>query len=275
MDKFVKMSEEDFINEAVSIISKAKEKGIVLRILGALGVFMHTEESSIRNLFYSLERLGKDKPLFTDLDLAGYSKQTPAVKKFFEQELGFKPNIYINTLFAYRRNIFDHPENLFSVDVFYDRLEFSHSVEFGNAPGRGRLEVDFPTISLANIVLEKLQIHRINRKDLIDLIILFLGHPVKKGENSQAIDSSYIAKTLANDWGFWYDACENMKKVKSITSEFHADGKLDSAQVEKIEATLDLLLKQIEDEPKTRNWQNRARKGTSIPWYKDVEEVER
>ncbi|MEI6308399.1 MAG: hypothetical protein WCP58_02000 [bacterium] len=62
------------------------------------------------------------------------------------------------------------------MDVFYARLNFSHPVEFGRIPGKGRLELDFPTIALADIVLEKLQIHFINKKDLIDLILLFCGH---------------------------------------------------------------------------------------------------
>jgi len=274
-EKFVQLNENDFVNLAIDVVNKAKENGVVLRILGALAVYIHTEDESIRSLFYTLERLGEGKPLFTDLDLVAYSKQQPLVKKFFENTLKFKPNLYVNTLFAYKRNIFDHPEGLFAVDVFYDRLEFSHNVEFGNAPNRGRLELDFPTITLADIVLEKLQIHKINKKDIVDLIILFLQHELSLKQDANVIDASYIASVLSNDWGFYYDATVNLGKVKDFAKAFKEEGKLKEDQEKIVFEKIDKLIEVIENTPKTRNFLNRAKKGTSIPWYRDVEEVDR
>jgi len=64
-EKFVNMDENAFVSLAKDIINKAKENGIVLRILGALSVYIHTEDDDIRKLFYTLERLGEGKPLFT------------------------------------------------------------------------------------------------------------------------------------------------------------------------------------------------------------------
>ena len=274
-EKFVNMDENSFANLAKDIIDKAKEDGVVLRILGALSVYIHTEDDDIRKLFYTLERLGEGKPLFTDLDTVAYSKQQPMVKKFFENTLKFKPNLYVNTLFAFKRNIFEHPDSAFAVDVFYDRLEYSHNVEFGNAPSRGRLEIDYPTITLADIVLEKLQIHKINKKDIVDLIILLLQHDLYDGVKVQTIDYSYISKVLSDDWGFYYDAKSNLDKVKTFASTFKDEGKLDENSLRTVSERVEALIKAIENTPKTRNFQNRAKKGTSIPWYNDVEEVER
>ena len=274
-EKFVNMDDNSFVNLAKEIVDKAKENGVVLRILGALSVYIHTEDDDIRNLFYTLERLGEGKPLFTDLDTVAYSKQQPMVKKFFESTLKFKPNLYVNTLFAFKRNIFEHPDGAFAVDVFYDRLEFSHNVEFGNAPSRGRLEIDYPTITLADIVLEKLQIHKINKKDIVDLIILLLQHDLYDGVKVQTIDYSYISKVLSDDWGFYYDAKSNLDKVKTFASTFKDEGKLDENSLRTVSERVEALIKAIENTPKTRNFQNRAKKGTSIPWYNDVEEVER
>ena len=274
-DKFVQLDEASFIKEAKSVIEKARERGIVLRILGALAVFLHTEDATLRNLFYTLGRLGEGKPLFTDLDVVGYSKQTQLTKKFFEQELKFKGNVYVNTLFAYKRNIFENAEGLYSVDVFYDRLEYSHNVEFGNAPGRGRLEIDYPTITLADIVLEKLQIHEINRKDLIDLIVLFAGHDVKPSTDREMVDIGYIAKVFGNDWGFYYDAVSNLNKVKDVAKTFASENKISEEILAVATNHVDIALKYIEDEPKTANWTKRSKRGTTIPWYRDVEEVDR
>jgi hypothetical protein len=36
-----------------------------------------------------------------------------------------------------------------------------------------------------------------------------------------------------------------------------------------------MILETIEDEPKTKNWKKRAKKGESKQWWRDVEEVER
>ena len=274
-EKFVNMDDNSFVNLAKEIVDKAKENGVVLRILGALSVYIHTEDDDIRNLFYTLERLGEGKPLFTDLDTVAYSKQQPMVKKFFESTLKFKPNLYVNTLFAFKRNIFEHPDGAFAVDVFYDRLEFSHNVEFGNAPSRGRLEIDYPTITLADIVLEKLQIHKINKKDIVDLIILLLQHDLYDGVKAQTIDYSYISKVLSDDWGFYYDVRSNLDKVKTFASAFKDEGKLDENSFRTVSERVEAFIKAIENTPKTRNFQNRAKKGTSIPWYNDVEEVER
>ena len=119
-EKFVNMSEGDFVNLAKNIVEKAKENNVVLRILGALAVYIHTEDPQIRNLFCTLERLGKDKPLFTDLDTVAYSRQQPLVKKFFETTLKFKPNIYVNT-FLHIREIFLSTLRDFLLSMFFTK----------------------------------------------------------------------------------------------------------------------------------------------------------
>ncbi len=203
-----------------------------------LCIFTASIALEYREYFFSLGRLGEGKPIFTDLDVMGYSRQSQQMRKFFERDLGFTPDLYVNSWNATTRNIFHHKQGLYDVDIFYDKLNFSHPVVFGTAPGRGRLELDFPTITLTDIVLEKLQIHHINKKDLIDLMILFCGHELAEQDEKEKINLGYIAKTLAGDWGFWFDSSTNLEKVLSIAIEFSQSGKV------KIE-DLDLLRKQI------------------------------
>jgi hypothetical protein len=275
MDKFVKLGEQDFVNEAKRIVSEAEGKGLVLRVLGALAIYIHSMDNPASlEIFKNLERLGEGKPFFTDLDLVAYSRQSYEIRKFFEKELNYKPNIYVNTLFAFKRNIFDHPENLFSVDVFYDKLDYSHIVNFGDLKN-GRLQIDSPTIPLEDIVLEKLQIHEINRKDLVDLVVLLNGHKTSTAKEKEVIDTGYIAKVLADDWGFWYDATENLSKLKEFVNETLGQKKIDRQVQGKVTGAIEEMLKQIESEPKTRNWVKRSKTGTKAPWYKEVEEVER
>lgn len=270
----IKISDEEFLNEAKAVIDKAQEKGIVLRILGALAIHIHSEHTPrCVELHKSLGRLGEKGPTFTDLDLIAYKKQRKEVKNFFEKELKFVPDRRINTLFGGKRYIFYHPKGAYYVDIFFSKLEFSHDVEFGEAPQKGRLELDYPTISLADLVLEKTQIHDINLKDIIDLIVLFLGHPVEKEERKEAINGKYIAEVLARDWGFWYDATNNLNKVKNFTEKFYNEGKITEEEYKTVIERIDVLLKMIEEEPKTKEWVKRAKKGTKKIWYRPVEEV--
>ena len=51
------------------------------------------------------------------------------------------------------RYLFENPDNKRHIDIFFDKLEFCHIIDF-----RGRLEIDYPTISLSDILLQKMQI---------------------------------------------------------------------------------------------------------------------
>lgn len=272
--QFVKMNEEEFVKEAVGIVEKAQSHGVYLRILGSLATYIRSLNNGYANLFKSLERFGEGKPLFTDLDLAGYSKQSGAINKFFH-ELNFRPDTMVNGMFGHKRLIHHHPLNKYHVDVFLNKLEFSHDVEFGEKPGSGRLELDWPTITATDIVLEKLQIHQINRKDLIDLITLLMTHEVQEGFDKNTIDGSYITRILSDDWGFWQDATTNFGKMKMQMEELTANSKLTAEQSQTIMQRTDKLLTLVTNSPKTKHWEKRARTGTKKPWYREVEDVVR
>ncbi len=274
---FVKLSDEEFLKEARFIIEKSRSEGISQRALGSLAVYIHSmEKPEIIATYKSLGRFGEGLPMFTDLDLAGYSRQSRAISGLFRQ-LDFKPNELVNGFFGERRLIYFAPEGRYHVDVFLNKLEFSHDVYFGDKPGFGRLELDFPTISLTDIVLEKLQIHHINRKDLIDLAILFLGHEVSENDGSQkeTVGAGYIAGLLSDDWGFWYDAVNNLDKVRTQAEGLTNEGKLTAQQFATISQRVDKLKRVLEDSPKSKNWEKRAKVGTKKPWYREVEEVVR
>jgi len=178
-------------------------------------------------------------------------------------------------MFGHKRRIYYHPQNKYHVDIFLNKLEFSHTVDFGEKPGSGRLELDSPTITAVDIVLEKLQIHEINKKDLIDLIALFIVHDVHDQFGKNGVDGSYVAKILSDEWGFWYDATENLNKVRLLAEELSAKGKLETDHHQTVLQRTDKLLDLIANTPKTKNWEKRAKTGTKKPWYREVEEVVR
>jgi hypothetical protein len=135
--------------------------------------------------------------------------------------------------------------------------------------------LDYPTITITDLVLEKLQIHEINRKDLVDLTVTFLYHPIRDGFSRDAVDARYISSILWNDWGFWYDATSNLQKTALMCEALKVEGKLVDGQVASVKSRISELLGYLEKTQKSSDWTKRAKVGTSKPWYRDVEEVVR
>ena len=81
------------------------------------------------------------------------------------------------------------------VDIFYEKLDFCHVIRWD-----GRLEVDSPSIPLAELLLEKMQIVEINEKDVIDTIMLLLEHPL--GDiDKETINIARVAQLCASGLG--------------------------------------------------------------------------
>jgi len=268
--KHKEVPDEVFIEDAFRIVNEAQKRGIVIRVIGAVAIRIHSMEFA--ELHNRLARLGEGKPNFSDLDFVGYGKQRKQIEQFFEKVINFVPDRYINTYFGFKRLIFYHPQGFYHSDVFFDKLEFSHDIFFGKKPGEGRLDLDSPTITLADLVLEKTQIHDINEKDIKDLIVLFRAHEIGETDEKEIINAKYIAKVLADDWGFWYDATSNLGKVKIMAKKYQEQGKLTKEDFDDVVKKIDTLLDYIEKEPKTKKWKKRAKTGTKKMWCRPVEE---
>src|SRR5207247_9560750 len=136
---------------------------------------------------------------------------------------------------------------------------------------------DAPRIALPTLAVEKLQIHRIGRKDLVDLIVLVLGHDVKRAADGdrEAIDAGHIADLLSDDWGFWYESTQNLAKSRQLLGGFVAEGKIPTDFAGRIENRIGKLEAALQSVPKGRHWEKRAKVGTAKPWFREVEEIVR
>jgi len=139
-----------------------------------------------------------------------------------------------------------------------------HKIDF-----RGRLEVDFPTIPPAELLLEKMQIVKLNEKDLKDSIVLIREHDVGP-EDKEAINYDRISEVMSKNWGFYYTFTGNMNKLRNSLSRFDA---LSQEDRDDITTKIDKMLEQVEERPKSMSWKMRARTGARMKWYRDVEEV--
>jgi len=251
---------EVFVNESRDLVEKAEQQGIVMRILGALAIRHHTMEFS--QLHQNLGRLGKQE--FTDIDFISYGKFANPLERFFTS-VGYPPNRgakLMGVVWA-SRHLYDAPRG-FHVDVFYDRLEMCHILDL-----KGRLELDKPTITLADLLLEKMQIVQINEKDIKDCIVLLRAHNVGSSDK-ESIDVKYAAKILSQDWGFYYTVTTNLKKIQELMPNYSALAEEDRTDVN---SKIESLLNQIEEAPKSMGWKMRAKVGTKKKWYTDVDAI--
>lgn len=196
----------------------------------------------------------------TDIDFVSSSKDRKRVRAFFEQ-LGYDEDRDIMIATEGDRYFYRNPTNLLGVDIFFDRLNYCHPIELA-----GRLHLDSPTITLADLVLEKIQIVELNEKDVKDLIVLLLEHDVGGGD-PERVDDAYIASLLSGDWGFYHTATTNLGKVVSFLDRYP---QLSSDEVATVAERLGRLRGRIESEPKTVKWKIRAKVGTKVRWYNEV-----
>lgn len=246
---------DKFENELKRIIKASEDTGIILRVIGSLAFQMHCPKFG-----YLQEAMGR---AYTDIDFAAYRKQTKEIQKLMTT-LGYSENREVFIVSEGERSIFGKPEVNLHVDVFYEKLDFCHIISW-----QDRLEVDTPTIPLAEMLLEKMQIVQINEKDVIDTIMLLLEHSLGD-KDDETINIQRIAGLCSNDWGLWRTTSMNLDKVHRLAQGYE---QLNGEQKMKIEAQVNTALARLEQEPKSLAWRLRARVGDRVKWYKEVDEV--
>lgn len=247
---------DKFENELKRIIKASDEQGIMLRVIGSLAFQMHCQQFG-----YLQAAMGR---AYTDIDFAAYSKQVKQIQNLLVS-LGYKDNREVFIVSEGQRSIFDKPEAGLHIDVFYEKLDFCHAIYW-----KDRLEADSPTIPLAELLLEKMQIVQINEKDVIDSIMLLLEHPLGKVDK-ETINIKRVAMLCANDWGLWRTTTMNLEKVSTLARGYP---QLSEEQKTKVDLQVKEAMDWLDKEPKSMAWKLRARVGDRVKWYKEVDEVE-
>ncbi|MCX7681187.1 MAG: hypothetical protein N2508_04355 [Anaerolineae bacterium] len=246
---------EAYLEEARRLIDEAQKQGLILRVMGPIA--LHFYFPAYVELYRRMERLGAR--VFTDIDYAAYGKHRGKLVAFFQSQ-GYSYDPRIMMLFGQTRHIY-FSERIPMIDVFYDQLEMNHRVSY-----KGRLELHPYCVSLTDLLLQKLQIVQINEKDLKDTMLLLLAAPIGTHDR-EGINADYIARLLADDWGFYYTATTNLGRVKAALTGVAA---LSDEQRATITAQADRLLQSIEAAPKSGKWKRRAKVGARKQWYNEV-----
>jgi len=253
---------EVFIDEGKRLVGEAAKRGIPLRLLGGVAIRIHCLE--FLDFAKKLMRLGEGQQEYTDLDFMSYMKfRKNKMKEFFEM-MGYEKRPTTMSSAATQRQIYFHPKGWFYVDVFYDKLlAANHPLDF-----RGRLELDSPTITPTDMLLEKLQIVFPDEKDVKDLLLLLRAHEISLQEEKNKIDAKFIATKLASDWGFWYTVTTNLNGLKNYVE---AAQNLTDAEKQDLTSKAGSLRQAIDNEPKSTGWKMRSVMGAKRKWYNPVE----
>jgi hypothetical protein len=248
---------DDPLHEAFRLIDLAAARDLQLRLMGGLAFHARVPDWTAR-----LDRTGRD------MDLATRSRDRKAVSDLLIAE-GYEPDRQYNALYGHKQLYFMDTERRRPVDVLVDQLEMCHRFKFDD-----RLSVDGRTLPLAELLLSKLQVVKINRKDVLDALVILAEYPLTTDDSG--INVRRIIGLTSNDWGWWRTVTGNL------------DGLTQFAKTELKPADLDLggrrpkfdplrqlaaLREAVDTAPKSSRWKLRARVGERLPWYEEPEEV--
>ncbi len=244
-------------DEMRRLVGEAQKQGIFLRLVGGLAIKIHCDRAPHRALM-------RDYP---DIDFVTDKKSALRLERFLA-EMGYTPNKTFNTLSGDRRQLYYDTERSRQIDIFIGDFQMCHKL-----PLADRLHVEPLTIPLAELFLTKAQIVQLNRKDVLDLLALLLDHEVGSTDQ-EVINADVIADLCARDWGLYTTISLTIGKLRTFMAQGEAELLTENLQ-KRINNRLDALQASMERAPKPLAWKLRARLGTKVPWYDEVEEVQR
>jgi len=254
--------------EARRLVEGARQQGVTLRLIGGLAIRQHCTILPFCERDYS------------DIDVVGLKAERHQIQDAFV-ELGYQPNERFNALHGDTRLEFVDPVNERHVDVFLDTFEMDHYIDL-----RHRLALDDYTVPLSDLLLSKLQIVRLNEKDVRDILTLLkdcdVGHdeapsrpPFREVRRAGASDDApgvinvdYIIELCSCDWGLWKTLTTNVDKVR----ERMGDYALTAEEQARVRERLATLQEMLVEAPKCLRWKLRDVVGERLQWYNVPEE---
>jgi len=237
----------NIVEETRRLVESADKRGITLRLFGGMAIRFHCPSATHR----SLERK------YADVDFMALKKQSREIKKFFV-EMGYTPRVTFNAMSGDKRLIFNDIERGRRVDIFLDVFEMCHRFDF-----RNRLNLDKPTIPLADLLATKLQVVEISEREYRDIIALMHDHEVGDSDTPETINGSYLARLCGEDWGLYKTLSVNIDNILLALDDYQ----LEPQAKEIVRKRLEALRSRMEDAPKSMGWRMRAKIGEKKQWY--------
>src|ERR1700730_16107307 len=237
--------------EAARLLERAADAKVIVRLLGGAAVGMHRHAPFPP----ALERR------YGDIDVVVKKGQDRGLKHLLEG-LGYVPNRSFNNLHGDRRLLFYDEGNARQLDVFIGTFRMCHTLDLDD-----RLDLHPRTLAPADLLLTKLQIVKINAKDIIDAKALLLGHQVERGPGDR-IDLGRLVSVTSRDWGWFTTFSDNLKRLTP-----QPDSSLPQDAADQIADRVATIQQALTAAPKSVGWKARAAMGRRVPWYELPEEI--
>ena len=245
--------EQAVTTEALRLVEFAQARGVALRVVGGVAVALHTQGE----LHPALRRP------YRDIDLVTTRKRDREALKVLVAA-GYESNERFNSMAGvHNRLVVYDNANGRQLDVFVGELRMCHALSFE------RLEVDSPTVPLAELLVTKLQIVRMNEKDVQDIVAILLEHPVGEVDH-ETVNAGRVAELCAADWGLWRTTRGSLEFARAGLERLA----LEEGERQLVRGRLDELWERIERAPKSMRFKARARVGDRTRWYEEPDEIE-
>jgi hypothetical protein len=248
----------DPVEHATRIFETARSGGVVVKVIGGIGCWLHVHGHPAAG---SVDSFARD---YGDVDLVVPGSARRKVGPVLES-LGYEPARSFNAVQGETRLMYHDGATGLKVDVFVGSFAMCHEIPLGAAAFRPEAH---PSLRLAELLLTKLQVVKSNDKDLRDAAGLLAAHPVEAGGGDEAIGAGEVAELTAKDWGLW----------RTVTGSLDRLGEWAPTHVAPVAGTvregIGRLRDAIDAQPKSMGWRMRARIGERKVWYEDPEEPE-
>ncbi len=246
---------DDLVTEGVRLVEEAGRAGIAVRLLGGTAIAYRASEEA---------RCAFARPL-ADLDLVSHRRTARALRDLLERR-DLEPERVFNATHGAKRLLYHAPDRSFHIDVFLDRFDMSHSFDLAD-----RIELEPVTLPAADLLLTKLQIAELNRKDASDTLMLLADHEPCDHGGPGSLELPRVTALCGTDWGLYTTITDNLLATQALLPSLVGDDPLR----ERLRARLEQLRLALEGCPKTARWKLRARVGRRVRWYEVPEEVVR
>jgi hypothetical protein len=243
----------DIEAEAERLVDGLADRGRPARLIGGLAIAQHRHGDIPVLLARS----------YGDIDVV-VPQGTYAPFREAMEDLGYVPNKRFNNMRGDRRMLFYDEPNGRQVDVFVGRFDMCHGLDL-----RDRLSTGTRTLFPTDVLLTKLQVVEINRKDQLDALTLLLTHDVVAGaEGVDAIETGRLVEVTAGDWGWFTTLSDNLRRLPQVAEQV-----LDPEITPVVTGRVSRLIEAVEAAPKSLRWKARAKVGRKVKWYELPEEM--
>jgi hypothetical protein len=235
-----------------AVVAAAAAREIPVRLIGGVAIWLRASPAA-------RAALGRTYP---DIDLVAHKKQSRKLRAVLEDE-GFEPERVFNATHGARRLLYHGPGG-WQVDVFLDTFEMSHTLDLGT-----RLEAEAQTVAAAELLLTKLQIAEVNRKDLSDTAMLLWDHEPAAADGPGLLNLGPVVERCSADWGLYTTVTDNLAACAELLDSLIPA----AADRARIAARIGSITNALTAAPKSTRWQLRAKVGRRKRWYETPEEV--